>query len=176
GYDGGDHVINVPVSELKDLEFDIILFQSKRNYLSDQFEILSEAQRALPKIYLEHDPPREVPTDTRHIVDDPEMLLVHVTHFNKLMWDNNRTPAKVIEHGVLVNPDVNYSGELEKGIVVINGLGRRGRRLGLDVYQELRKKIPLDLIGMFSDEVEGGIGVIPNRELSAFTAKYRFFF
>jgi ADP-heptose:LPS heptosyltransferase len=29
-------------------------------------EILTEAQRRLPRIYLEHDPPREHPTDTRH--------------------------------------------------------------------------------------------------------------
>lgn len=175
GYDWGEHVINVPVDEVKNLELDIILFQSGKNFLHDQYEILSEEQRALPKIYLEHDPPREVPTDTRHIVDDPEMLLVHVTHFNNLMWDNNRTPSKVIEHGVIVNPEVNYTGELEKGIVVINGLGRRGRRLGLDVFNHVRKEIPLDLVGMFSDEVDG-LGEIPNRELSAFTSKYRFFF
>ena len=50
--------------------------QSRRNYLEDQYDILSEQQRSLPRIYLEHDPPRENPTDTKHIVDDPEMLLV----------------------------------------------------------------------------------------------------
>ncbi|MEJ7681997.1 MAG: hypothetical protein WKG06_29925 [Segetibacter sp.] len=68
---------------MKNIDFDCILFQSKKNYLEDQYMILSEEQRALPKIYLEHDPPREVPTDTKHVVDDPEMLLVHVTHFNE---------------------------------------------------------------------------------------------
>ena len=122
GFPWGDHVINVPAEEVKNLEFDCILFQSSKNYLKDQFEILTEEQRALPKIYLEHDPPREVPTDTKHIVDDAQTLLVHVTHFNKLMWNNNRTPAAVIEHGVLVDENVSYSGEREKGIVVINNI------------------------------------------------------
>ena len=171
----GDNVINVPSEKVKDIEFDCILFQSKKNYLQDQFEILTEEQRALPKIYLEHDPPRDSPTNTKHVVDDPDMLLVHVTYFNELMWDNNRTPTKVIEHGVMVDEKVSYSGEIKKGIVVINGIVKRGRRLGLDVFEKVRKEIPLDIVGMGSEEV-GGLGEINNRELSEFIAKYRFFF
>ncbi|MGN6603309.1 MAG: glycosyltransferase [Ginsengibacter sp.] len=170
----GDNVINVPADEVKDLDFDIILFQSKKNYLEDQFEILTEEQRALPKIYLEHDPPREVPTDTHHVVDDPEVLLVHVTHFNNLMWNNNRTPTKVIDHGVLDKGEL-YTGEINKGIVVINGIVKRGRRLGLDVFEKVRKQIPLDIVGMGSEEV-GGLGEIPNGGLSSFIGEYRFFF
>jgi hypothetical protein len=175
GFPWGDNVVNVPAENVKDLEFDCILFQSKKNYLEDQYLILTDEQRALPKIYLEHDPPREVPTDTKHVVDDPEMVLVHVTHFNNLMWDNNRTPSKVIDHGVMVDPSVKYTGELEKGIVVINGIVKRGRRLGLDIFKRVREKVPLDIVGMFSEEA-GGLGEINNRELSALTAKYRFFF
>jgi hypothetical protein len=171
----GENVIDVPAEDVKDVEFDCILFQSKKNYLEDQFAILTEAQRALPKIYLEHDPPREVPTDTKHVVDDPTMLTVHVSHFNNLMWDNNRTPSKVIDHGVMVDKNVQYSGELNKGIVVINGIVKRGRRLGYDVFQKVREKIPLDIVGMFSEDA-GGLGEINNRELSSFISKYRFFF
>ncbi len=107
-----DNVHDVPALEVKNLEFDCILFQSKRNYLEDQCEILSELQQQLPKIYLEHDPPRENPTNTCHVVDDPNILLVHVTHFNQLMWDSNRTPTCVIEHGVIVPNGVSYTGEL----------------------------------------------------------------
>jgi hypothetical protein len=171
----GDNVINVAAEDVRHTEFDCILFQSKKVYLQDQYDLLSEEQRALPKIYLEHDPPREVPTDTKHIVDDPEITLIHVTHFNNLMWDNNRTQTRVIEHGVMADEHVQYSGELERGVVVINGIVKRGRRLGLDVFKKVRKKIPLDIVGMFSEEV-GGLGEINNRELAAFTAKYRFFF
>jgi glycosyltransferase involved in cell wall biosynthesis len=170
----GDNVVNVPADEVKDLDFDIILFQSKKNYLQDQYEILTEEQRALPKIYLEHDPPREVPTDTHHVADDPGILLVHVTHFNELMWNNNRTPTKVIEHGVLDKGNL-YTGDLKKGIVVINGIVKRGRRLGLDVFEKVKKHIPLDIVGMGSEEV-GGLGEIANSDLPSFTAEYRFFF
>ena len=171
----GDNVINVPAEKVKEAEFDCILFQSKKNYLQDQFEILTEEQRSLPKIYLEHDPPRESPTNTKHVVDDPDMLLVQVTYFNELMWDNNRTPTKVIEHGVMVDEQVSYSGEINKGIVVINGIVKRGRRLGLDVFEKVRKEIPLEIVGMGSEEM-GGLGEINNRELSKFIAQYRFFF
>jgi glycosyltransferase involved in cell wall biosynthesis len=171
----GDNVIDVPAENVKELEFDCILFQSKKNYLEDQYNILTEEQRTLPKIYLEHDPPREVPTDTKHVVDDAHVLLVHVTDFNNLMWDNNQTPSTVIQHGVMVDPAVKYTGELEKGIVVINGIVKRGRRLGYDVFKRVRKEIPLDIVGMFSEDA-GGLGEVNNRELPSFISKYRFFF
>jgi glycosyltransferase involved in cell wall biosynthesis len=175
GFPWGSNIVNVAAEDVRHTEFDCILFQSKQAYVEDQYELFTEAQRTLPKIYLEHDPPREVPTDTKHIVDDPNVLLVHVTYFNDLMWDNNRTPTKVIEHGVMIDPAVKYTGEIEKGIVVINNIVKRGRRLGLDVFKKVRKKIPLDIVGMQSEEV-GGLGEVNNRQLFAFTAKYRFFF
>lgn len=171
----GDNVFEVPAEEVRTQKFDIILFQSHRNYLEDQYEILSDEQHKLPKVYLEHDPPRENPTDTRHPVDDPNMLIVHVTHFNDLMWDSGKTPTTVVEHGVLVPEDVHYTGELNCGIVVVNNLGRRGRRLGTDVYQNIRQEVPLDLVGMNSKEM-GGLGELPHHELLKFESRYRFFF
>jgi glycosyltransferase involved in cell wall biosynthesis len=170
----GDNVFEIPANEVKDAEFDVILFQSQKNYLVDQHSLFSPAQHKLPKIYLEHDPPRNSPTDTVHAVDDPDILLVHVTHFNKLMWDNNRTPSIVIEHGV-VDPGNLYNGQLDKGIVVINNIVKRGRRLGLDVFREARESIPLDLVGMGATEA-GGIGEVPLAELPSFISQYRFFF
>lgn len=169
------NVHEVAADEVKNLDLDIILFQSQQNYLEDQHEILSEGQRKLPKIYIEHDPPREHPTNTEHIVDDPEILLVHVTHFNELMWDSNSTPTKVINHGVIVPGKARYSGEKNRGIVVVNNLKKRGRRLGLDVFEYMRKKIPLDLVGINAKEV-GGLGEMPYEELHHLTSQYRFFF
>lgn len=171
----GDNVVSVPADEIKTTAFDCILFQSRKNYLEDQHLILSEEQRALPKIYLEHDPPRVTPTDTRHVVNDPNILLVHVTHFNRLMWNNNRTPTRVITHGVMVPDHIKYTGELSKGIVVINGIASRGRRLGLDIFERVRHNIPLDIVGMDSGRV-GGLGEVKNTELTQFIARYRFFF
>ena len=170
-----DNLHDIPADDVKHQDFDVILFQSRKNYLEDQYDILSEEQRKLPRIYLEHDPPRENPTDTSHIVDDPDVLLVHVTPFNDLMWDSGRTPTRVIDHGVIVPPDARYSGELDKGIVVVNGLARRGRRLGADVFERVRHEVPVDLVGMFAEEM-GGLGEVPLKDLHAFQARYRFFF
>jgi glycosyltransferase involved in cell wall biosynthesis len=170
-----DNVHEVAADEVKDLSLDCVLFQSHRNYVEDQHEILSASQRRLPRIYLEHDPPRQHPTDTRHVVDDPDVLLVHVTHFNALMWDAGRTPTRVIEHGVVVPEDVRYTGELDRGLVVVNGLRSRGRRLGADVFERIRWRVPLDLIGMRSEEL-GGLGEVPHDRLAAFEARYRFVF
>lgn len=170
----GPNVIEVPVEHVRELDFDCILFQTNKNYLTDQFEILSEYQRQLPKVYVEHDPPTDHPTDTQHIVQDPDIILVHVTHFNRLMWNNTITETRVIEHGVPKSP-VNYIGDIEKGIVVINHLHQRGRKLGADIFTEVAKHVPLDLIGMGTLE-HGGLGEILHPDLPQFTSRYRFFF
>jgi hypothetical protein len=169
----GRNVIEVPVEEIKNTSFDCILFQTNNNYLVDQYNILSEEQRQLPRVYLEHDPPRQHPTDTRHIMQDHDVSFVHVTHFNKLMWDNGAVLTSVIEHGVL-QPEAAYSGEIEKGIVVINNLPSRGRLLGLDLFLEARKHVPLDLVGMGTGEL--GLGEVLHPELPKFISQYRFFF
>jgi hypothetical protein len=174
-YPWANNIHEVPAEEVRNLDLDCILFQSQRHYLEDQHEILSRSQRKLPSIFLEHDPPRQHPTDTRHPVDDPNVLLVHVTCFNDLMWDCGRTPTCVIEHGVIVPPEVRYTGELDRGLVVVNNLRLRGRRLGADIFARARRAVPLDLVGMGWEEA-GGIGEIRHHELPAFMARYRFFF
>jgi hypothetical protein len=174
-FDWPDNVIEIDADQVRDLDLDVVLCQSRRNYEQDRFELLSARQRSLPHVYLEHDPPREHPTDTRHVVDDPRALLVHVTHFNRLMWDNGRTPTTVVEHGVAVPSQARYTGELERGLVVVNGLNWRGRRLGLDLFLEARRHLPLDLVGMHSREL-GGLGEVSPRDLPAVMARYRFFY
>jgi hypothetical protein len=170
----GANVVEVPESAVPDARFDVVLVQSRSTWEDDRPRVLSSAQRGTPTIYLEHDPPRESPTDQRHWVDDPEVLLVHVTHFNRLMWDSGRTPTRVIEHGIAPPPGVSWTGELDRGIVVINDIATRGRRLGGDVLDRVRRDIPVDLIGMHA-AAAGGIGEIRRDDLPAFEARYRFF-
>jgi len=169
----GSNVIEVPVEDVPGLDIDCILFQTNQNYLVDQYKILTEEQRSLPRIYLEHDPPRQHPTDTRHIMQDPAVQFVHVTHFNRLMWDNGNVPTKVIEHGV-TQPQVKWTGELDRGIVVINNLPARGRLLGFDLFLEARKHVPIDLVGMGTGEY--GLGEVLHPELPEFISRYRFFY
>lgn len=171
----GDNVFDMPIDEIRNHEFDCIIFQDDHQYLHDQFEYLTPAQRSLPRIYIEHDTPREHPTDMRHPVDDRDVLLVHVTHFNALMWNSGNTPVKVIEHGVMVPDDVAYRGGYKRGIVVVNNIASRGRRLGGDVFAAVREQVPLDLVGMGAEDV-GGLGEVLHAQLPDFVADYRFFF
>jgi hypothetical protein len=168
-----DTVHEVPVDEVRRLDVDAVLYQHLQNW-RDAPAILSERQLSGPRLYVEHDPPQKHPTDTRHPVDDPTVLLVQVTAFNDLMWDPGRTPTRVIEHGV-PRPDARYIGDRDRGIVVVNNLRSRGRRLGLDVFERARREIPLDLVGMDAASL-GGLGEIKRDDLPAAEAHYRFFF
>jgi len=171
----GDNVHDLPVEQAARQQLDCILFQDDPHFFFDQYQYLSASQRHLPRIYLEHDPPRGNPTDTLHPVDDPNVLLVHVTPFNRLMWDSGRTPTRTIEHGVIAPAGVRYTGEFARGIAVVNHLAKRGRRLGADIYLRAREKLPIDLVGMAAEEL-GGLGEIQHSELARFTSRYRFFF
>jgi hypothetical protein len=171
----GDNLVEVPFDEVASRQFDCILYQDDHQYLEDRHSLLSPAQRRLPQIYLEHDPPREHPTDTRHPVDDPGLLLVHCTPFNALMWDSGRTPTRIIEHGVMPQDLPAERGALARGLVVINNLPQRGRRLGADVYAQVRARLPLDLVGMGA-EVPGLLGEVEHWRMPQFMASYRFLF
>jgi glycosyltransferase involved in cell wall biosynthesis len=171
----GDNVHEVDAAVVAQREFDVVLYQHREQWEHDRLMVLSEAQRKLPSVYLEHDPPQNNPFAERHWVTDPATLLVHVTHFNRLMWDCDAVPTRVIEHGVLVPEGVRYTGELERGIVIINNLASRGRRLGADIYASAAGRVPLDLVGMNAQQA-GGLGEIGNLDLAAYAARYRFFF
>jgi glycosyltransferase involved in cell wall biosynthesis len=174
-FDLPSYVREVPAEQVRDLKLDLVIYQTPKNYLEDQFEILSAEQRRLPRIYLEHNTPKPSAVDTRHPVDDPGALLVHVTHYNRLMWDNGRTPTMVIEHSVAIDPSIHYSGHRERGITVVNGMQKRPRIAGYDVFLQARQAVPLDAAGM-ETEAFGGLGDVPYRDLHRLVADYRFLF
>jgi hypothetical protein len=172
-----DNVHELPAEQVADAEFDVVLTQSIRNWEVDRHEILSPDQlRDVPRVHLEHDPPKGWPNEAEHPVQDPSTLLVHVTPFNALMWDSGRTPTRVIDHGVVVPDGLEWTGRLERGITVVNNLGRRGRRLGPDIFRSVAEQVPLDLAGMNSDEFPQGIGDIGLADLHRRLGDYRFFF
>jgi glycosyltransferase involved in cell wall biosynthesis len=174
-FDLPEYVREVPADLVRDLDLDLIIYQTPKNYFEDQFEILSAEQQRLPKIYLEHNTPKPNAVDTRHPVDDPNVLLVHVTHYNRLMWDNGRTPTMVIEHSVAIDPSIRYSGHLQRGITVVNGMQKRPRIAGYDLFLQAQQMLPLDAVGMETEAI-GGLGDVPYRELHHLVAGYRFLF
>ncbi len=175
GFPWPDNVHEVPAEDVAALGLDCILFQSRRNYLEDQYEILTPQQRRLPRLYLEHDTPQEHPTNTRHPVRNPEVTVVHVTHYNRLMWDNGDSPTRVVEHGVVVPEGTRYQGGTPRAVVAINNLAARGRRLGLDIFLHLRDRVPMDLFGIGSEEL-GGLGEASHADLPRMLSRYRVFF
>jgi glycosyltransferase involved in cell wall biosynthesis len=170
-----EYVREVPAEQVRDLDLDLLIYQTPKNYLEDQYEILSPQQQRLPKIYLEHNTPKPHPTDSRHPIDDPNVLLIHVTHYNRLMWDSGRTPTAVIEHSVAIDPALRYGGEREQGITVINEIQRRARIAGYDLFLQAREAVPLTIAGMQSEQL-GGIGDIHYSQLHRRIAEYRFLF
>ncbi len=169
-----DNIHEVPIESIYNTDFDCILFQHRGAYLYHQYELFSDEQLKLPSIYLEHDPPREHPTDTKHFVGE-DTFVVHVTHYNKLMWDTGNTQTRVIEHGVFIPEEVPLIGAQAKGITVINNLRSRDRRLGRDIFLEARNQVPLDLVGMDAESL-GGLGEVPLNNLPELLVQYRCLF
>lgn len=102
----------------------------------------------VPAIYLEHNAPTEHAARSRHpLAERDDLLLVHVTAYNALMWDNGRAPTTVVEHGVL-DPGPLYNGERESLAVVVNEPVRRERVAGTDVVLDVAREVPVDVYGM----------------------------
>jgi glycosyltransferase involved in cell wall biosynthesis len=166
----GPNIIEIDISDVREADFDLILFQTDKNYLVDQYEILSSQQRKLPRIFLKHDPP---PPDNKIVVTDQEIMIVHVTWFNKLMWDNNELDSRVIMHGVTDNGH-KWNGKKEKGIMAINNMSLRGRVLGLDIFRRTLKEVPVEIVGMGNDDLGGSEVLHPY--LTDYISDYRFYF
>ncbi|MCH6471702.1 glycosyltransferase [Sinomonas terrae] len=113
----------------------------------------------LPAVYLEHNIPKGAVPETRHpLADQGEIPIVHVTHFNALMWDSGKAPAYVVEHGV-VDPGLCYTGELERLGVVVNEPVRRWRVAGTDLLGGFADVAPLDVYGMGGDGLVEATGI-----------------
>lgn len=175
-YSWSPETVEVPAGEVRDLDLDLIVYQTPKNLFEDALEILTPEQRALPSIYLEHNTPQGRVNEMVHPVNDPGVLLVHVTHFNDLFWDCRETPTRVIDHAVMLStPESSYTGELEKGVSLVNDMPRRKRVVGEDIFVRAREEVPLDLFGFDSKEV-GGFGDLPQAGVHERMKAYRFYF
>ena len=104
--------------------------------------------RDLPAVYLEHNAPQGRINDMRHpAADRSDLTLVHVTHYNDLLWDCGSTPTTVIEHGV-IDPGPRYTGAIARAAVVINEPVRRARVTGTDLLPRFARAAEIDLYGM----------------------------
>jgi glycosyltransferase involved in cell wall biosynthesis len=84
-------------------------------------------------------------------------VLVHVTHFNQLMWQSGSTLSAVIEHGV-PQPQARYTGEIDRMAVAINEPVRRWRVTGTDLLPEFATAGGIDVFGMGTAGLAQAIG------------------
>jgi hypothetical protein len=168
-YDWPDSVTELPPEALAEEHFDAVVLQRPH-----ELELAREwlGGRELPAVYVEHNAPQGRIAEMRHpVADRPDLLLVHVTHFNALFWDAGSTPTRVIEHGI-VDPGPRYTGELPRAAVVINEARRRARVTGTDLLDRFARAAPLDLFGMDAASL-GGVADLPQEALHREMARRR---
>ncbi|NXY98414.1 glycosyltransferase family 4 protein [Streptomyces sp. BR123] len=154
--------------ELRDAPVDLVVLQRPHEpELAERWLGGRRPGRDLPAVYLEHNAPDGDVPRTRHpCADRDDVTLVHVTHFNRLFWDNGTTRTAVIEHGI-VDPGHLYTGRLPRAAVVVNEPVRRGRHTGTDLLPALAGAAPLDVFGMATDGLAAHLGLPPDRCRSA---------
>ena len=151
-YPWPERVREVTPEQLADEPVDVVVLQRPRDL---ELAAAWLGGRTVPTVYVEHDCPRGNVPHTRHpLADRDDVPIVHVTHFNALMWDSGRAPTTVIEHGV-VDPGPLWTGELARLGIVVNDPARRGRLVGADLIPLFAGLAPVDLFGMNTDRVEG---------------------
>ncbi|WP_454198322.1 glycosyltransferase [Nocardia sp. Marseille-Q1738] len=142
---------DVPAGELRETEPDVIVLQRPEEIDLVERWLGRRPGADIPAVYVEHNAPRPSAATTRHpLADRTDIPIVHVTHFNDLMWDNGSAPTRVVPHGI-VDPGALYTGELPHGVALINEPMRRGRITGTDLLPDFAMAGPVDLYGIGTD-------------------------
>ena len=167
-------VVEVTPEEAASAPVDVVLVQrpEELHELAERWLGGRWPGRDLPAIYLEHSSPQGRIAEMRDpAADRPDLLLAHVTHFNRLFWDAGSTPTVVVEHGI-VDPGYRYTGTLGRAAAVINEPVRRGRVTGTDLLPLLGSSLPVDLFGIGAGAL-GGIEDLVQDELHDAMAERR---
>jgi hypothetical protein len=144
-------------------DVDVVVLQRIRELDLVREWLGREAGRDLPAVFLEHNAPDGAVPDTRHpLADRDDIPIAHVTHFNRLFYDNGRAPTAVIEHGI-IDPGERWTGELARAAVVVNEPVRRGRTTGGDLLPGLAAVAPVDVFGMGLAGLHERFGLDPDR-------------
>jgi hypothetical protein len=147
-YPWPETVIERTPAQLGESDVDVVVLQRPEELSLATRWLRRQVGRDVPAVYVEHNTPKGDVPNTRHpLADRDDIVIVHVTHFNELFWDNGSTPTTVIEHGIPV-PASHYSGELRRLAVATNEPVRRWRVTGTDLLPRFAGVAPLDVYGM----------------------------
>lgn len=159
GRDWPDDVVEVGPRELEDADVDVVVAQNPGEIALAARWLGRTPGRDVPLVYVEHNTPGGHAPTTRHpMADRDDLTVVHVTHFNQLMWDCGRTRTRVIGHGV-VDPGARYRGRLDRIATMINDPVRRWRAVGTDLLPAFAAVAPVDVFGMGTAELARRPGV-----------------
>ncbi|MEN4397817.1 glycosyl transferase [Mycolicibacterium conceptionense] len=138
----------IPAGQLRDQDVDLVVLQRPEEIALTEEWLGRRPGVDVPAIYVEHNAPRPHAADSVHpLADRGDILLVHVTDFNRLMWDNGAAPTRVIQHGI-ADPGELYTGDVAAAATMINEPLRRWRTVGTDLLAELSRSVPIDVWGI----------------------------
>jgi hypothetical protein len=153
-YDWPATVHEITPEEMRTADFEAVLLQRPVELeLLQRWTGRPPGHHGVPAVYVEHNTPRGDVDDWQHPLSArTDIPIVHVTQFNRTMWDNGVAPAEVIEHGV---PDYGYcyQGKLGSLAVSVNEPVRRRRVAGTDLVAKIAEQVPVSVYGMGTDEL-----------------------
>ena len=143
----------IPVDRLRDTDVDLVVLQRPQELELASRWLGRQPGRDVPAVYVEHNTPRPFAVDSAHpIASRSDILLIHVTDFNRLMWDNGLAPSMVITHGI-ADPGLRYNGDVAAAATMINEPLRRWRIVGTDLLAQFAAAAPIDVWGIATEEL-----------------------
>lgn len=170
--------VEVELAGLSADDVDVVVIQRPAELQA----VRTQLGQQVPAVYVEHNTPRgEVPLTRHPMAGQTDVAVVHVSHFNDLMWDCGSAPTTVVPHGI-VDPGPRYTGELQRAAVVINEPLRRWRVTGTDLLPRFAEVAGLDVFGIGCDQLSAqfglgarlqAVGDLPQPQLHAELARRR---
>jgi glycosyltransferase involved in cell wall biosynthesis len=161
-WDWPANAVEVGSDALRDTDIDVVVLQRPHEIELVERWTGRRPGVDLPAVYVEHNTPGgQVPYSVHPLAERDDIPIAHVTHFNRLMWDNGLAPTTVVEHGV-IDPGHRWTGELARLGTAINDPVRRGRAVGTDLLPRFAEDAPLDDFGMRVECVGEALGLAPD--------------
>jgi hypothetical protein len=145
--------VEVPVGELRHQDVDLVVLQRPHELELAERLLGRRPGIDVPAVYVEHNTPRPFVVESLHpIAERDDIPLIHVTDFNRLMWDNGRAPTTVIGHGI-ADPGHLYTGDIAAAGTLIDEPVRRWRTVGADLLGAFGQVAPVDVWGSGTDDL-----------------------
>lgn len=158
GRDWPESAMELSPESLHDEAVDIVVLQRVEEIgLAEQL-LGRRLGRDVPAVFLEHNTPQPHAVTTRHPLGvRSDIPLVHVTHFNDLVWDSGDARTVVIEHGI-PDPGHRYTGSVARMAFVVNEPVRRWRITGTDLLPRFTSAGGIDAFGMDARALPEALG------------------